>query len=291
MRATTDRGTNGRPSTEAVLDPQAQKELEIRLIFTRQGKLLSKLFPKDGDVILARTVSSAIMASRALDKDGRIALRDIAAEDIAEKCVAAHHMGLEVGSECYLIPYGKKLQLQTGPQGLIKLMMQSGFVKSVVARSVREGDGGDVFDHDLGPAGYITHKKGANRDSCPVTFAYAFIKTTTGGEILDVLSRGEIDHFRSLSKMKDGGPMWIEHFDGACRKTMIHRIAEFVPRSPVLSAALRQNEQGGVEVPEEIMAAVRAKMAAEMMGPAPAANGVPVVVDASGAQAEPGAGA
>jgi phage RecT family recombinase len=246
-----------------VLDPQAAKEARIREIFTGQRKLLAQLFPKDGDTYVARAVSSAIMESRKIsDKTGRPNLDRCPAEDIAEKAIAAHHMGLEPGSECYFIPYGAKLQLQIGPQGLIKLMMQSGFVRKIEARSVRGAGepGGDVFDYDLGDEGFIKHRKGDMRWDMAVTHGYAFIETSTGGKIRDVLTRGEIDHFRSLSKMPEGGPMWKEHFDGAVRKTMIHRIAEFVPRSPVLSAVLQRDTSEGLEVPDEIWQAVRGQL-------------------------------
>jgi len=43
------------------------------------------------------------------------------------------------------------------------------------------------------------------------------------------------------------------------RKTLIHRIAEFIPRSPIISAAMTQNEAGGVVVTDEIMAILKGK--------------------------------
>lgn len=274
---TSERGQQGRPTTADVeqadrerADPQSAKEGRIRRIFTEQKKLLVQLFPKDGETLVARAVSSAIMASRTVhdsgSKAGQRVLEYASAEAIAEKVIAAHHMGLEPGTECYLVPYGGKIQLQIGPQGLVKLMMQSGFVRKVEARSVRGANelGGDVFDYDLGDEGFIRHRKGDMRSEMPVTHGYAFVETTTGGKVRDVLTRGEIEHFRSLSKMPNGGPMWENHYDGAVRKTCLHRIAEFIPRSPLLSAALRQNETGGVEVPEEILAAVQARLTSEI---------------------------
>lgn len=263
------------------LTPQKAKEEEIKRQFAANKKLLGQLFPKDGETILARAVNGAVMASRAEGKEGSLSLANIPAEDIVEKCIAALHMGLEPGSECYLIPYGGKLTLQIGPQGLVKLMMQSGFVKDVVARSVRAGD---VFDYDLGDEGFIRHKKSAeSRLDGAVTYGYAYLRTTTGGIIRDVLTRDEIDFYRALSKMPEGGPMWKNFFDGAVRKTMLHRIAEFVPRSAVLSAALRQTEQdAGVVVSDEIRDLLRQMNAAPVE---------PVVMSASAGGAVPEAGA
>lgn len=281
----TTRGGAGRPSTDEVVNPQAAKEAAIKQIFAAQKKLLVQLFPKDGEAMVARAVSSAIMASRKPnEKTQRPALEAISAELIAERCVAAHHMGLDPTSECYLVPYGTNLQLIIGPRGLVRLMMNSGFVRKIEARAVREGD---AFDYDLGDEGFIRHKKGTNNREGPVTHAYAWIETTTGGKIREVCTVDDIEFYRSKSKQANG-PMWTENYEGACRKTMIHRIAEFVPLAPVLSAALRQNEEGGVEIPEDIMRAVRTKMAADALAsvglgaPAPASEprGEPMVVGA-----------
>lgn len=262
MHTSTTRGQAGRPTTEQVTDPQAAKEARIRAIFTEQKALLVRLFPKDGETMVARAVSSALAAARKPnEKTGRPALEAISAELIAERCVAAHHMGLDPTSECYLVPYGATLQLIIGPRGLVRLMMNSGFVKKIEARAVREGD---TFDYDLGDEGFIRHKKGPNNREGAVTHAYAFIETTTGGKIREVCTVDDIEFYRSKSKQANG-PMWTENYEGACRKTMIHRIAEFVPLAPVMAAALRQNEQGGIEIPEEVWKAVRGKMAADAL--------------------------
>lgn len=274
MHSSASRGQAGRPTTEQVTDPQAAKEAQIRAIFTEKKMLLVRLFPKDGETMVARAVSSALAAARKPnEKTGRPALMDISAELIAERCVAAHHMGLDPTSECYLVPYGATLQLIIGPRGLVKLMMNSGFVRKIEARAVREGD---TFDYDLGDDGFIRHKKGPNNRDSPVTHAYAFIETTTGGKIREVCTVDDIEFYRSKSKQANG-PMWTENYEGACRKTMIHRIAEFVPLAPVMAAALRQNEAGGIEIPEEVMKAVRAKLTAEVLASvglsAPAGSG------------------
>lgn len=275
MKATQERGQQGRPSTDAVLDPQAAKEARIREVFTGQKKLLAQLFPKDGETLVARAVSSAIMASRELDKDGKYRLANVSAEAICEKVIAAHHMGLEPGTECYLVPYGGKLQLQTGPLGLVRLMMNSGFVASIEYHDVfgfpdpetgkPTDPGGDFFQYDLGDAPFIRHRKGVEgRRRLGISHVYGIIRTTTGGVIREVLTYEDVEYYRAKSKRPDG-EAWRDNWAGMARKTLLHRMADLVPRSPMLSAALRE-ESGGIEVPEEILAAVRARMAAEMAG-------------------------
>lgn len=262
MKAVTqDRGQQGRPSTEAVLDPQAAREAEIRRIFKDQFKLLAGVFAKDGPTMVARSLGSAIQALKMRDpKTGALSLADISPEEIAEKCIACHQMGLEPVTEAYLIPYGKRLQIIKAPQGLIKLMANAGW--RVEARAVREGD---VFKHDLGDEGYVRHEKAPGRREGAVTFGYAFAKHVGGGPtIREVLSWDDIESYRLQSKQPTG-PMWTGNYEGAVRKTMIHRIAEFVPLPAEVRSVARESSDG-VEVPEEIMVAVRAQIAAEMAG-------------------------
>lgn len=255
MRHSQERGQNGRPSTDAALDPQTARAETIRTIFRKQAKMLATLFQKDGMTLVARSLNASLAALKMRDKKtGALMLENVPPEVIAEKCIACHHMGLEPVSEAYLIPFGKSLEIITAPQGLIKLMANAGW--RVTARAVREGD---EFDHDLGPAGFIRHKKAQGRRESPVTFGYAFAQHVSGGPaIMDVLSWDDIESYRAQSKQADG-PMWLNNYEGAVRKTMVHRISEFIPRPAALSAALRQNESGGIEVSDEILAMLRTK--------------------------------
>ncbi|HVE12159.1 MAG TPA: recombinase RecT [Elusimicrobiota bacterium] len=261
---TTERGQAGRPTTEQVTDPQAAREAVIRGIFREQHKFLCALFAKDGPTMVARSLSSAIQALKMRDpKTGELSLASIAPEAIAEKCIACHHMGLEPVTEAYLIPFKGNLQIIKAPQGLIKLMANAGW--RVEARAVREGD---FFEHDLGDDGFIKHRKATGRREGAVTYGYAFAKHVSGGPtIRDVLSWDDIESYRLQSKQPDG-PMWSGNYEGAVRKTMIHRIAEFVPL-PSEVRSLTREAADGIEVPEEIWQSIRAKAEAGKAAPAP----------------------
>lgn len=270
MNTRTERGQNGRPTTEQVTDPQAAKEAAVRAIFRERHKFLCALFAKDGPTMVARCLSSTLQALKMRDKKtGELVLRNVAPDVIAERCIACHHMGLEPVSEAYLVPFGADLQIITAPQGLIKLMANAGW--RVEARAVREGD---LFDHDLGDDGYIRHKKAHDRREGEVTFGYAFARHKDGGPtIREVLSRDDIESYRAQSKQANG-PMWTDNYEGAVRKTMLHRIAEFIPRPAALAAAMRQTAEGGVELSDELLAMIRARPAAEDAEPAPVARAV-----------------
>lgn len=253
--------TQGRPREEDA--SPAGREAKVREIFRAQRPLLEALFVKDGKALVARCLQSAIAALKMRDKKtGALMLEKISPEQIAEKCIACHAMGLEPITEAYLIAYGTDLQIIRSPQGLIKLMANAGW--RVEARAVREGD---FFEHDLGDEGFIKHRKpfGQNgRRETPISGAYAFAKHVDGGPtIREVLSWDDLEAYRSQSKQANG-PMWTDNYEGAARKTAIHRLAELIPLPAEARTGFRQNDVGGIEIPEEIMVAVRNRLIAEV---------------------------
>lgn len=255
----TTRGQPGRTPTEST-DPQAIRETVIRNIFRDQYKLLIALFVKDGPTMHARALNSALAALKLRDKKtGALMFEKVSPEMIAEKCIACHHMGLEPLTEAYLIAYGNELQIIRAPQGLIKLMANAGW--RVEARAVREGD---FFEHDLGDDGFIKHRKLAGRREGQVTFGYAYARHVDGGPtIREVLSWDDIESRRAQSKQPNG-PMWTDNYEGAVRKTLVHAIAEFIPLPAEARSAFKQNDMGGIEIPEEVMAAVRKRLIEEV---------------------------
>lgn len=242
---------------------------KIKAIFRTQYRQLAALFPEGGDTMVNRACAAAVVAARETHTTGKskgqLKLGNASAETIAEKVIAAHHLGLEIGDQAYLVPYGDDVQLIIGPRGLVALMMRSGFVKSIVARSVFEADvEAGLFAYDLGTKPFITHKKApVARRAGNIVAAYAIVETVTDGQIIDVLTWEDIEYYRSFSKAGSGGA-WDTAYEGMVRKTAIKRIAEFVPRSPMLSAALREDDHGAYEIPDEIMNAARGKAGASV---------------------------
>lgn len=228
---------------------QAHRIAETRRIFRERFKILAALFPENGETLVARAcaVACTLVNSPALHKAH--------VESIAERVIAAHHLGLEVGDQAYLVPYKGEAQLIVGPRGLITLAYRSGFVRSIYACSVFRADvEAGLFKYNLA-AGTIAHEKApaGRREGKPeelITHAYCIAQTSTGGTVLEVLTAEDIAYYRSFSKASSGP--WFDNYEGMCRKTAIKRGTEFVPRSPLMSAALRENEAGGYEIPDEI---------------------------------------
>lgn len=265
MRAPQTRGTQGRPDMSGGTSVDSENVAKIKAIFRTQYRQLAALFPSDGDTMVNRACAAAVVAARETITTGKnkgdLKLGKASGETIAEKVIAAHHLGLEIGDQAYLVPYGDDVQLIIGPRGLVTLMMRSGFVKSIVARSVFAADvDAGLFTYDLGSKPFIRHQKAPdNRRTGNIVAAYAIVETTTEGQIIDVLTWEDIEYYRSFSKAGAGGA-WDTAYEGMVRKTAIKRIAEFVPRSPMLSAALREDDHGAYEIPEEILQAARGKI-------------------------------
>lgn len=233
--------------------PTDQRKDRIRSIFRSRAKELAALFPKDGMVMLTRAVATACNVSDTLKPN-------VTAESICEAAMACHHLGLEVGDQAYIYPFKDGAKLTVGPRGLVALAFRSGFVKSIVARAVFDGDD---FTYNLGTNDILHMKalegrrpKGKTPEQM-ISHAYVVIDTTTDGRILEVLTWEDLAFYRSFSKANTGP--WFDNFEGMCRKTAIKRGLEFVPRSPLLSAALRENDDGTYAVPEELLVAARAK--------------------------------
>ncbi len=133
---------------------QPSPEEAVTRVFRQQYRLLAALFPRDGEVMVARAAAVARTLVR------QTGLSRVNPEQLAAKIIACHHLGLEVGDQASLVPYGDGVELVIGPRGLIALAYRSGFVKSIVARSVFEADHVDgLWDYDLGDSAYIRHRK------------------------------------------------------------------------------------------------------------------------------------
>lgn len=222
---------------------------KVRAIFADRRKLLGALFPENGDTLVARACAVACAHVNST------ALRNAHPEAVAERVIAAHHLGLEIGDQAYLVPFKGEVQLIVGPRGLIALAYRSGFVRSMYATSVFAADvDAGLFKYNLA-RGEISHEKAptgrrGGRPQDLITHAYCVGETTTAGKILEVLTAEDIAFYRGFSKASTGP--WFDNYEGMARKTVIKRWSEFVPRSPLLAAALRENEIGGYEIPDDM---------------------------------------
>ncbi|HVA10604.1 MAG TPA: recombinase RecT [Candidatus Dormibacteraeota bacterium] len=140
--------------------------------------------------------------------------------------------------DAYIIPYGDKVQFQTGYKGLVKLARRSGEIKTISAELVFEGD---HFDVELGTDRRITHKPEFDVDRtnyAGVTHAYATALLTNGEIQFAVMTRKELNKIQQSAKAKSTDGPWAQWPERQAIKTVVKRLTQFLPKDDVLAKAV-----------------------------------------------------
>lgn len=156
----------------------------------------------------------------------------------ALECVMdAAKLGLDfspVLGEAYPVPFFNKpagvmeVKLIAGYQGLAKLARQAEAIE-IEAECVFEGD---VFRVQRGTNPKIDHEpRGDRDDDSQITHAYAVARFPDGRAKFEVMTRGQIEKIRAISKQPNG-QLWGHNYHEAARKTVVKRLAKYLPKSP-----------------------------------------------------------
>lgn len=153
------------------------------------------------------------------------ALLQCSPASIVQAVQRALRSGLDIGTTCYLIPYGKTCTFVADYKGLGQLMVAARAVRAVEMEAVREGD---EFDFALGLDAHLRHvpKWSKDRKARPVIAAYVILRLPNGQSTFKAMSAEEIDAIRQeYSKQHKNGPLpgWY-----AC-KTVLKQIAKTMP--------------------------------------------------------------
>ncbi len=145
-------------------------------------------------------------------------------------------MGLEpntVLGHAYLVPFWntKKnrndVQVIVGYKGLIDLARRSGQIVSISAHEVCEND---EFDCRYGLNEVLDHKPAMGERGAVVAF-YAMAKLKDGGHAFEVMSLKQIQEIAAGTQSKGKSGPWRDHFVEMGRKTVIRRLAKYLPLS------------------------------------------------------------
>lgn len=163
----------------------------------------------------------------------------------------------------YMIPFNKSekhgnewkkrklVQVVIGYKGLIDLARRSGQIVSIAAQEVREND---EFDYAYGLEERLMHRP-AEGDRGRITHFYAYAKLKDGGTAFEVMSKQQVDEIRDAAAVKNGakrdgdgkveikGP-WKDHYTEMGRKTVIRRLAKYLPLSVEFQRAVALDEAG-----------------------------------------------
>lgn len=145
-------------------------------------------------------------------------------------------LGLEPNTplgHAYLVPHwnGTTRQMEAqfipGYRGLVTLAVQSGEIKTVVARAVYEGDS---FEVELGLDERLVHRPLLTDEKRPLVAVYSIASFANGAKTFDFMSKAQVDGIRARSKSKDNGP-WVTDYDEMAKKSVIRRHSKLMPMS------------------------------------------------------------
>jgi phage RecT family recombinase len=114
---------------------------------------------------------------------------------------SAARLGLEVGSDAYLVTFKGVCQLIPSYKGLAKLMITSGHAVDVGASQVHEGE------HYVMQFGEVTEHR--NDPACwdrPVLFWYGWAKLRNGERVTQVVTPAKMDELRKKGAAKSDSP-------------------------------------------------------------------------------------
>lgn len=163
--------------------------------------------------------------------------------------IQAAQLGIEIGvmGQGYLVPFQKstkqgdrwikslECQFIPGYKGLIGLARRSGEVTSIETHIVFAND---KFSLKLGLDTQLEHEPLLDGDRGPMRLVYGVAKFRDGGHHFEWMTMGDIMKIKAQSKAGTAGP-WVEHFEQMARKTLIRRMANYLPMSIELDAALK----------------------------------------------------
>lgn len=280
------RGVQGRPDIKA---REKFGEERVAELLREKKDEITALFANDPrpDAMYERAYALSIGAYRKIQKDSddlaasqNKAPQRINEESTVANCLAAMQRKLDPGTDVYFVPYSGKVTSILSPEGVIKLLFRSGLVKAINARYVFHGE---EFDYELGSKQWVKHKKNNARPKAEktrgqvsenvaewnaLTHAYAIIDLKDGGQTIEVLDKADIAYFKSLSPTGEspyGG--WAKFPAAFGRKAALKQAAKFVPKESEVSIILTADDTDrGLEIPDEIMKAVGARMLGDMTG-------------------------
>lgn len=211
----------------------------------------------------SRKDAIATVLPKHLDADRllKIALVAVSKNDLLMKCshtsilqsvMTAAQLGLDCGGalgSAYLVPFYIKqkgcyeCQLVVGYRGLIDLARRSGQIASIEARIVYQND---VFELDYSIDGtQFKHQPCLDGDPGPMRLVYGIAKLKDdGGHQFEIMTKAQVEKIKALSQTgRDNKGPWRDHYDEMARKTVVKRLAKYLPISVELNDAIGEDNK------------------------------------------------
>jgi recombination protein RecT len=218
---------------------QPAGELQLHTGQTPATRALKRFLQVQSDAIARRLAPFGISAERY----SALVLTEVVQNDQLLRCmetekgqaslqVAVFHLaqhGLEPGplGHAYILPFYRSAErfMKATPvfgwKGYVQLALRSPKARQVDVAAVYPEDD---FDFRLGTRPSITHVPRYEGPPDPerLTHVYAVCHTANGGHPFVVLTRAQVEHYRSLSKQPNG-EAWREHWVPMAKKTAVRR--------------------------------------------------------------------
>lgn len=149
-----------------------------------------------------------------------------------------------VSKEAYIIPrYDGKTKsviacLQPSYIGLVKLITDTGSVKSIQTNLVYDGDDISIDISSDNPVSNHVPYVITGRPKGNIKFVYSIATLADGTKQIEYMSKADIDEIRDTSEsyksFKDGkakSSIWVTWEGEMCRKTVLRRFAKYLPRT------------------------------------------------------------
>lgn len=217
----------------------ADKPLTITDLINRQRSEIARALPKHMDADrLARMALTTLKSTPGL--------MECTQASLLGALMLSAQTGLEPGplGHVYFVPRKikgtKECQWMLGYKGIIELARRSGQLASIEAREVCERD---EFSYAYGLVEELVHRPFMDGDRGPIVAVWGLAKFKDGGHYFVVLSRNDIDAAMKRSdSAKSGYGPWITDYAAMARKTVIRRMAPYLPLSPEQANAIAQDE-------------------------------------------------
>jgi recombination protein RecT len=160
-------------------------------------------------------------------------------------------LGLEPGplGHAYLVPFQKECTFILGYKGMIELARRSGLLKDLSTGVVREGD---TFTFRRGSRPLVEHVDARPEERGDVVCYWGVARFAGGGCLVERLWPAEIEAARNRSPAgKRGVGPWHTDFEAMARKTVVRRMAPYLPMTPLLARALETDEHPVIDVDYE----------------------------------------
>lgn len=132
--------------------------------------------------------------------------------------------------QAYIVPFKGQAQFIPGYRGLITLAMNSGMVSEIWAREVRQGDHFVVHEgtkHEI--EHHVDYSK-SRRQRGEIIAVYAVAHLKHGGKVFEIMPADEVEEIRQQAPGANS-PAWRNHWAEMAKKTVLRRLAKWLPQS------------------------------------------------------------